>query len=337
MLYDNTPLNLSVDLGLPAQPRQLPKRILFENIPNTNDKILRIDNSSLEQFTTCSRAAEYYLINGRETSAPRSALTFGGAIHKGLEVLLTKGISPESKQLAFNSMLGCFANDPVPVEEWRTPDRAIEVLEQYCKFYPSEMFSVVRTPEQKAMVELPFALPLGDVLLPDNSRVYILWTGRIDGIIQWDNQYWALDHKTSSMKGPTFWKDFELSQQMIGYTWAASQLLGQRITGVVINGLFCRKPSKAGTPTEFERQRFAYPDYMLQEWHQNTLTLVSDFLGHYSRSFFPKQTKWCCGKYGLCSYHSVCTASPTDRDFILQSSDFKDVTWSPLNNDTPTE
>ena len=49
--------------------------------------VMRIDNSSLEHFTTCARSAEYYLLNNRQLNRSKSALNFGSAIHECLELL----------------------------------------------------------------------------------------------------------------------------------------------------------------------------------------------------------------------------------------------------------
>ena len=49
--------------------------------------VMRISNTSLEHFTSCARAAEYYLIERRQPSVDRIALRFGGAVHIMMEIL----------------------------------------------------------------------------------------------------------------------------------------------------------------------------------------------------------------------------------------------------------
>jgi len=46
---------------------------------------LQIDNSSLEVFNACAKSAEYKLVDARE-APPKAALTYGSAVHEGLEV-----------------------------------------------------------------------------------------------------------------------------------------------------------------------------------------------------------------------------------------------------------
>ena len=107
-----------------------------------------------------------------------------------------------------------------------------------------------------------------------------------------DNKLWIMDHKTTTILGENFFADFLNSQQTIGYTWAAQQLIGKPIEGLYLNAIAIRKQTKTGTPFEVHRKRFPYEQERIAEWTHNTLTLVSDFLSHYDRKFFPMETKW---------------------------------------------
>lgn len=338
-----SPFDEQIDLGPTSNRLILPKRQLFKlqrSLENSDhwNAILEIDNSSLEQFNVCSRSAQHYLVDGRETSRERSALTYGTAIHNGLEPIMAHGTSPDVLQQSADRIIDTYKNESVPIDEWRTPDRAIETLKFYSRFYDLELWKLLYI-DSKPQVELSFQIPLGTISLncpvallnKTIKNVFVIWTGRIDAIVEWDGQLWIVDHKTSSVMGPSYWEDFKLSQPQQGYTWAATKLLKQRVSGSVINGIFCRKPTKTGTPTEFERQRFIYTDEQLIEWEHNTLILVSDFLSHCVRGYFPMETKQCIGKYGTCQYHPVCTSPLKDRSVILSSSEYKHVTWNPLN------
>jgi len=166
------------------------------------------------------------------------------------------------------------------------------------------------------------------------SMVKVYWTGRIDAIVRHLNTVKVCDHKTTSMVGPSFYDDFNLSSQTIGYTWAAGHLFPElHVAGLYVNIIIGRKPSKAGTPHAYERQTYIYSVGHLTEWHRNTQVLVSDFISHLLRGYFPMQTKWCQSKYGPCQYYPTCTALPgPSRDIVLDSTLYQDVTWSPLAN-----
>lgn len=374
--------NIEIDLGdVKVNPKHdLPLRPLLIPIPGTaNDFQFSIDNSSLERFTSCSRSAEYYIVNRREASTPAPALAFGKAIHSALELKYKYELTPAVKQRQLEIVTQAFQDNPVPVDDHRTLDRAMDVVSKYDKKYPVELFEIAEHPLTKEpCVEMKFELKLGKVEVNDwvpvwptldlkdpnlqlatnqcgNSEmfelgkagpklerdeithvyigtVYVLWTGRIDLIVRMDGLLWIMDHKTTQMMGPQFFEDFVLSNQTVGYAWAGQQIIQEPIAGFVLNALCVRKPTKTGTATEFERRRFLYEQEQLDEWHENTLVLVSDFLHHLARGYFPMETKWCFGKYGRCQYHSVCTQPKKDRELALGSSDFRNVTWSPLND-----
>lgn len=370
-------LPIDIDIGevMTNVQSDKPLRPLLTPIPGTsNDFQFSIDNSSLERFTTCARAAEYYIVNRRELSVYSAPLAFGKAIHSALETkYLHQGGSREAvRQRQLEQVVHEFQDNPIPVGDHRTLDRAMDVVERYDKAFPVEPFSVITHPVTgEKCVEMRFEKELGKIEIndwvpiwpsldlnlpglklgyihssgnmvtnfPSNTlvathvyiaSVYALWTGRIDMIVEMDGLNWIMDHKTTQMMGPQFFAEFQLSNATVGYAWAAQQILGQPIAGLILNALCVRKPSRTGTSTEFGRERFFYTQDQLEEWHNNTLVLVSDFLHHLRRAYFPMETKWCFAKYGKCPYHDVCSMPAKDRKEILASSQFKSVTWNPL-------
>lgn len=346
------------------------KRYLLKHIEGTTFG-LQIDNSSLEVFNTCPRSAEYALVKGRKVPTS-AALTYGSAIHEGLERWYKSfpSLTRENEDDVIRDVLTAsqkpFENNSPGLEEWRTPDRAQDTLQRYIKHYTrNEAFDLLTLNDQPA-VEIPFSLPLGvvdlggeheleyswaDIVDPDSwpshfdtedvdysaanvivSEIHVYWTGKMDIAASMDGANWVIDHKTSSMVGPTFYNHFQLSGQTVGYTWAAQQIFNQPFAGLMVNVIVGRKPTKTGVPTAFERQRFYYTADRVSEWESNTLTLVSDFMTSLIRNNFPMNPSWCAGKYGMCKYHEVCTLPRNQRSFALSSDVYTDNTWSPLND-----
>lgn len=303
---------------------------------------IHIDNTNKELFETCARAAEYYSIQRRERAGSKAALDFGGVIHEALvpRKLVMSGESTatftEWTQQQQQIIIDFYANNPVGMDEWRTPDRAIEAICLYNKTYPieAEPFKMIA-----GTVEMPFKIKLGEADLDTTvqthtgpvfiKKVIIYWTGKMDGLVDYGSIL-VLDHKTTSVIGQQYYDDFVLSSQMHGYVWSARKL-GHDAKGLLLDVLGLRKPSKSGTPNEFQRQRYFYTDEHLAEWEKDTFTLIVDFLEHWCRSYFPKSPKWCHGKYGKCQYWDVCTSLPEQRQGVLDSELYQPVTWSPLN------
>ena len=359
------------------------RRTLLQQSPDhPDDYILAIDHSSLESFNVCARKAEYALVQKRQPVRNTSALSYGTAVHKAIETMLRVDADQRENPVVVgkvqSDIISHYGENPVPMDEWRTAERALETVAKYRKQFANDVFEVLEV-NGNPMVEVPFALPLGMVELnqvvkydplivtgaaknDDDTpcqhfyvrNIHILWSGRIDAIIVMDGRIWVMDHKTSSMGGAGFTDQFFLSSQTIGYTWAAQELLRAAhgsspgtfanwspihrlevgtsidVSGLLLNGIITRKPTRTGVGNEFVRQRYRYEPAQLDEWKHNTLTLVSDFLSHLCRGFFPMQTAWCINKYGRCPYFEVCQLPAQQRERYLSSNIFEPVTWSPL-------
>ena len=325
-----------------------PTRRLFTYDPGEHVLGLDIDNTSLEHFATCARSAQYRLVESREPSGTRMPLEYGSAKHLYLEHRLRGHAVPEAEQILVN-YLGQFQSDDP--KEWRTVTHAVDSMRGYEQYWASMPIEPVQKGGQP-LVEVPFRLPLCDVAIPPlpwsriaphltnplalpPSRVprtvRVYWTGKIDVVAPFlgDNYVW--DHKTTSQAGPTFYSDFVLSAQTHGYVFAANHLWPElNIRGLRVNIIVGRAVTPTGTPHSYERQTYVYNREHIAEWHKDTQILVSDFIAHFLRDYFPKQTRWCQGRFGTCPYFSICSAMPSQRHIVLNSSQYSDVTWSPL-------
>lgn len=343
-------LGLDTSNAGPKQPDK-PIRPLLEHIEG-HDYALRIDNSMLEVFQTCPRSALYYAVRRRQ--APASpALAFGGAIHEGLALFYRQGFNKATlveAQAAVNNFL---ALNPIPPEQWRTPELAVEVITDYYNHYGTiDPLRPIILPDGSPCVENKFSLALG--IMPINAEVpfptstitdaqydspttrinniHILWTGRMDlGCTGVTSLPCVCDHKTSSIGGKTFFEDFRLSQQTIGYCWALSQIIAQPVNTFILNAIIQRKPSRTGKNRTLERMTYRYDHDQIREWQCDVMCWVGLFVDSLCTSYFPKNTKWCMGKYGRCQYHDVCTLTGQERDIMLNSQVFENVSWSPLN------
>lgn len=344
-----------------------PRRELLTPLSEPGEFLLVIDNSSIETFTTCPTYAMYHLVYAREAHARNAALTFGGAVHVGMECIEER----EGKSWKFpyetrvdnvwtetdtaQSVLRYFTENPTPPDEYRTPTCTLEVLAHYRvrKTFPDYQWRVL-SDDKGLLVERAFELPLGvlevneEIQLPHwptsqfVKRIHVAWSGRIDLVVESNFKNRICDHKTTSIAGDQFVQDFQLSNATIGYLWAGQQLWPELdISGFVLNTIHLKRhkpgtpltlkgPRGGDPPLNFFRAYFDYTPERVKQWEENALVLVEDFVHCMVRNFYPMHTKWCFAKYGKCSYHDVCTIdNPTVRLRMLQSDAFKDVTWNP--------
>jgi hypothetical protein len=325
----------------------IPLNIVYDD--STHEATLFIDNSGLEKFDVCQRSAEYYLCRRRESNKEKPALQFGKIIHKILEARYSRAdvdvLSQFDKLVAVATAE--FSKWTPPDGDYRNFAMAVDVISEYAAIYPFETFDLATFNGQPA-VELPFACPLGTIdveaevaiLNPDGSsrivylsKLHIVVKGKIDLLIRREGRLYVMDHKTTSMMGPTYFNDFQISGQVYTYAWAAKELTGEEPHGFMVNALGVRAPTKSGKKLEFKRHTVTLYKELIEEWKKDVMYKVADFVEMARRGYFPKQTKWCAGKYGMCEYHGVCTLSSDMRDVALSTNEFKDVTWDPLKQE----
>ena len=292
-----------------------------------------IDNSNFEYITTCPRSALYQILRKRKGAGHKAALNFGGAVHAGLEVRYKspEGLSyvtPQTYAKQNEALMAYVERNPIGDDDFRTPTFASEVLGAYNNQHVSEPFTTLLDSNNNPLVELSFAVPIGEV-----NGIPCVWAGKIDVAIMWENRYWVLDHKTTSILGGTYFNQFYNSNQMIGYCWALQHLINQKVAGALINVLAIRRPTKTGKSMEFVRQRFEYPSSRIEEWQDNTLSIIEQFFHMCDKNEFPMHSQWCVGKFGMCPYFDVCTVPAEQREMMLMSGLYEDITWSPLKED----
>ncbi len=320
-----------------------------------------IDNSQIEKYQTCPRMWQYYALHKRESAGDASALVFGRALHKALDMRYSiahevpNGVSATSHETENAQCVEAqriMSEIEVDPEDHRTTSRVAEVIELYNKHYKDEFqsLSVLKS-------EFPIAVKLGEVKIPYSRtsffpnnigweiteqqfiKVPIIWTGRVDlaVLLQNDTRPWIVDHKTTSIWGESYVSGMRLRGQFRGYCWAFREMFPnhEQPAGAMLNVLVIRKKTVKGTGvhTEFHRQMFSYTEDDLTEWRENTLALVQKMLESYYTGFLPQHTNQCIQYMRPCPYYEVCNMPRDQREFLLGTSSFKNVTWSPLENE----
>ncbi len=349
-MIDTIPLS---DIKLiPPESPTAERRHLLTHIGG-DDYLLVMDNTAAEKIVRCETAGRFYLAFEREAHAKNAALTFGGAIHEGLEGFYI-GQTDEQQN---SRIVQYFTDNPSPPDEYRTPSIALEVMKHYrqqCLLREDYKDETLRDSNGKLLIEVPFEVPLGvlvinqEIQLPvwDAPRfvreIHVAWSGRIDRPVSMNGVNRIQDHKTTSMGGDQYLQSFQLSNQTIGYLWAGRQMWPEfNLLGFNLNAIHLKKPTgkvglmergpRGGEPAlSFFRANFDYTAERVNQWPVNMLTLIEDWVHCFVRDYFPMRINHCFNKYGRCPYFDVCTVdNPETRVRFLQSDAFKDVTWDP--------
>jgi len=292
------------------------------------------------------------------------ALGHGVAVHAGLAAWYRgslDGLSgPQRVDLAFAALTQAWPEDQ-PVDDFRTLSRAQELLLTYIKEYPQESFQILA-------VEVPFTLPLRDpegkyrwldcgnsfpdTFDPTLGRTFCpgkpLDSGNCDicgrpcesieygGIFDLNVQYGAgkystiyvMDHKTTSVLGPTFFLQFKPNAQITGYVWADTQLSDRKVAGAIINALCL---TRGGNIVVGKREITDRSDADIREWISDTVWTCNAIRESQRTGVWPKSDEECQGKYGMCGYHGIhVLTEPHERqarretDYIQRKWDYED-------------
>jgi hypothetical protein len=354
------PLSVSI-ASTPVAPRpSYPTRKLLRPSPDhPDDYIIELDYSSLSKFMECPRMAENYLIRSREANKDQSATDFGKLFHTLEERRLATGaLTDEVKKKQHEDIASHFLTHQVPATDHRTQDRMVQTIKLYNERYEKDAFpQKVLQVEGKPFVERAFKIELCtlevNTCLPYNfhelvigqptksvdlevrqlyvRNLHILYTGRIDAVLQETNLLFVLDHKTSSRGGRTFEEAFRLSLQTRGYCWAAQKLLGLPVAGLIMNAVIIRPLTKTGTGTEFNRITYFYRPDQLDEFELCAKAAVSSFVSMLVSGYFPQYARSFKSPCEMCDYQENCSLSIHQRTDDLASELYRDVTWNPVH------
>lgn len=311
-----------------------------------NKGALFVDNSFIESLD-CPRLCEHRFLDRRVSASDKAGMNFGTAGHLVWALRYRKyGTKQPDDWLAARQaklLEWYFKRHPQPEDDHRNLNWAVELfVKRYNERYAVEPFNLLVDKGGRPLVEMPFALHLFDFVgeyLPNLPKVLpIYYCGRIDLPIVRDNCIFVMDHKTTGLIGDRFWDKLRVAPQMHGYCWAFPQLVETKmqVAGFYVNAIrTSRQPAKPknGLATWWEEAldrncEYVRPD-QIEEWRENTIALVSDFLFQYARGFL-QQKKTQCVNFGRCEYYDVCRLPKAERQFALASPAFVDNTWTPL-------
>lgn len=351
-----------------AVPQGSTRRNFITPIPELlGEALLVLDNTSLEKIKRCHKAGQYYLIMAREPHARNAALTYGGAMHQGLEKFHTweykKDLVANEARALLDEQCGPAAQDAAITRyftensappDWRTLPLALEVMKHYRRrcdsmLHPDYEWDILSDPSGPIIeraFELPMAVLEGHWIIAGVSytRIHLAWSGRIDLCVSVNGKNRISDHKTSSIDREKLVPTFTISPQVLGYIWAGQQLWPElSIMGFVLNALKCsdpkgkpileRGPRGGEGPLQFYRAYFQYTPERILRWKRDTILLIEDFLHSLSRSSFPLNDHGCFDKFGRCPYYDACTMDNEDvGDALVNSDNFKQVTWNPMDD-----
>jgi hypothetical protein len=297
-----------------------------------------LDASTLNDYQHCARRYYWRHVRGWSKTMPALALHFGTALHEGMDVAYTWLMDNPAKAFPADIIEAAKARakavysskvdpDLLVTEELRTEGKLDTMFSAYFSKYPRETFRVLA-------VERPFALGVTatgyttadwDGLTATDNRLFS-WVGKMDLLTDWDYGIMPVDHKTTTMMGANFDKQWSPNVQMAGYIQAAELLYpGRRIAGAIINALQVAKTRATQDRVVTTRR----PDQL--EQHHTSLLGWTNLIRN--DTIYPQNTTSCTA-YGECPFLELCLRHPNavnepDLDpppgYVLE-------TWNPIEH-----
>lgn len=298
-------------------------------VPRLGRSLRVIDNTALASYMTCPREYFYSMVLHRRPEGRSPALVFGTAWHKALEVhYKTNGDRHEVARQVIDSWEGHDSAD-----DYRTLARVLLDYESYATRFglpESENAKTVGWPDAP-MVEMAVNLDDDDLLHP--------YAGKLDRLVEIGGLVYVEDHKTTSRLDKNYFKQYDNSNQMLGYHFLGKKLLPSRnVVGVRLNVAHVLT-----NKTEFIRELFNFSPDRLAEWKVNYNTWIRRLGAEYDlmqdkelvpgTDYFPGHygDNGCSRKFGMCGYHEVCSMPLRLRMEFLER-EYELNPWNPLEN-----
>lgn len=314
---------LNPEVEKPDVPSQPPKEML--TLTQENGKLtVKINYSSLDLIQTCLRKAHYSLNLKLKSHEESTALAFGSAIHKGLEVwyqlpvaerVLPRSLEETAEAYAYGEALGDSVSQgaleairqfararyavlsPLPEADKRSLASGVRILKAYFKHYAQDGFEILRA------VGGPLVECRAEHTIFESEKLKINYFGTIDVVLQHKQSgvIVVADHKTTAALGKEFYNRCAPNHQYTGYVWLAQKALGIDTRQFMINGI-----QTAKTKTEFARQITERTEDDFEELKHAVVRSVQTYLEEKEVGQWPMTAPNPCSMYSGCTYRQIC-------------------------------
>jgi hypothetical protein len=280
-----------------------------------------LDNTAMSAYMACPREYSLSMVEHRRGKGKKASLVFGSGWHKALETHYKTGGDRARVQTAVMESW----EDHGAVDDYRTFERVLLDYDLYVKKYgppEKEAAKTVGYPTEP-LVEIATNAVGGGLLHP--------YAGKLDRIIEFDGDYYVEDHKTTSRLDKHYFSQFNLSNQMLGYTFLGQQLL----PGVPIRGVRINLSHVLTNKTEFHREFKTFNKAQIEEWVRNTNFWMELVARSTEGNIWPAHfgDNGCSRKFGMCTYHEACSIGDQRIRQRYIETNYEINPWNPLEVD----
>lgn len=269
--------------------------------------ILKLDSQALNTYQQCPRKFFWSFKRNIEPVKRKTALSMGGVMHDLFEFVNT-GLIEKRDELR-NLILE--ALQTVDMSEVSSEERAL-ITKRFLEYF--NYWQVEDSKYELVACEKGFSKTIYE-----DSNVLFVYEGRIDALFYHNREqvYVWRDYKTHSGQ-----KLYKHTNQFYGYTWALTEY-GCRgeIDYIGKNKTFNpNEPSKT-----FEREIVKFHQSQVDRW---VVRAIDTFYDIYRDTRYHERMSACQGKYGVCSFHTLCERDPSIHESLIQINYKEKEKWS---------
>jgi|SRR5215510_15897799 len=318
------------------------KIIPLETLPHRED-IIYVDHSIMSTFSTCEEKGRLQYVEHLRPIDAQPPLIFGSAFHAGVARLYaayTDGHPEplEQAELAFIQEAREAGPKSLPLSgdgpERRSVERGLNLLRAYGRKWAKQdvNWRDVRDPHGNLYIEIGFAIYVMDW----NGRPVVL-VGKIDRIREnrLDTRLYGWETKTTTSSVSAYVNQIRPNHQLTSYKWAASELLGLDLAGMILDVTFVsdRKiggkfPDGVDPEKDFGRVETRRSAVDIQEFLYDLDLFIRRFLGRQDENLrrWHRNAPAACFMYGGCHFRDACTSNLNPA---IMRNKYKREVWEP--------
>ena len=285
-----------------------------------------LDSTFMAAFKSCPQKANLEFVQHWKLRDQSIHLHAGAAYASGMEAARTayyiNGLNAEdSVATGLQALLTAYGDFQCPPDSAKSAERMAGALEFYFSRYPlgSDPAIPMTLPGGKRGIEFSFLEPL-DIKHPVTGDP-ILYSGRMDMMVDFENMQLGEDDKTASQLGASWPRQWDLRSQFTGYVWGAGRA-GIRLDGFLVRGVSILK-------TKYDTlQALTYrPAWQIDRWYAQLMRDAQRMIECWESGYWDWNLDHACAEYGGCPFREVCQM-PDPTPLLKQR--FVRRVWDPV-------
>ena len=288
------------------------------------------DSTSLGALKECPTKYFYQIICGLQSKAPKDPLVFGIAFHRAMQIYHYRKAEgkkhDDALEEALDAGIQSYTDSEGELYVAQKKERGFYALCRALVWhldhfndsgYKEDSAKTVILDNGKPAAELSFRFYFVTI-----DGIDFFLAGHFDHLVEFNNQNYVKDYKTSANLGKQFFDQFNPDNQMSLYILGGSVVLKKKITGAIVDGIQC-----AVNFNRFQRGFIQMSQENLTEFSEDTEMWIRTAKMYAETGHYPKNEK-SCDKYGGCPYREVCRTPPSLRENYLRTH-FVQKVWDP--------